>query len=355
MKTFLKITGIIVLLLTFGCGGNDDNDTTPPEMEITAAIIGDWQRSSGSIIGIEWEYLLIKSDNTVNFFSQDDSGFRDENTGNYTATDNQVTLDISFLGNLLLNYTITDNTLEILDSSGNVSTYNRVTNAPSSDTWITKIGILTQGDAPWSEDADIAFNGSHILLGNGYEAENIGLINPETFMLDGEITTSQAAFAVEVEKFEVPDKYIFQSNNGSSQFTSYFENSNTEAFTSLNLGAWIYGLASINSDLIWVSSGNEQSLYLLNYMSSGVDQTIERTITLDRTPHGMDYQDGFLYICSRGNIYKCDVSTSFEVVETIQLEGYRALGIAFDGTNFWMNAIPTNGGANQIIKTNLTL
>ncbi len=354
MKTLLKITGILVLLITFGCGGNDDDATTPPEMEV-ASIIGDWERTSGGILGIQWEYLLIKSDNTLNLFSQDDNGFRDETTGNYTATDNQVTVEISFFGSLLLNYMITDNTLELRDSSGNVSTYNRVTNAPSSDTWIQKLTILSQGNAPWNEDADIAFNGSHILLGNGSEAENIGIINPETFMLDGEITTSQTAFAVEVEKLELPDKYIFQSSNGSTQFKAYFEDSNTEAFTSLSLGAWIYGLASIDSNQIWASSGNEQSLYLLNYMSSGIDQTVERTITLDRTPYGMDYQNGFLYICSRGNIYKCDVSSSFEVLETITVEGYRAFGIAFDGTNFWINASSNNGGPNQLIKTSLTL
>jgi len=355
MKTLLKFAGILVLLITLGCGGNDDDGTTPPEMETPASITGDWQRSSGGILGIQWEYLLINSDNTVNFFSQDDLGFRDENTGNYTATDTQVTVEIAFLGSLLLNYTVTDNTLELRDSSGNTSIYNRVTNAPSSDTWIQKLTIVTQGNAPWNEDADIAFDGSHILLGNGSEAENIGLINPETFMLDGEITTSQTAFAVEVEKLELPDKYIFQSSNGSAQFKAYFEDSNTEAFTSLSLGAWIYGLASINSDLIWASSGNEQSLYLLNYMNSGIDQTIERTITLDRTPYGMDYQNGFLYICSGGNIYKCDVSSSFEVLETLTVEGYRAYGIAFDGTNFWINASSNNGDPNQLIKTSLTL
>lgn len=355
MKTLIKITGLFLLLILISCGNDDDN--SPQEMEIeTASITGDWERISGTLLFEQPDYLIIESNNTLAMLLEDDMGFRDEIAGNYTDTETQVTIDIGgFGGNTLLNYTLSNDMLELTDSNGNISTFTRVTNAPSSNTWITKIDILTQGDAPWSEDADIAFNGSHILLGNGSEADNIGLINPETFLLDGEITTSQTAFAVEVEKLDLPDKYIFQSSNGSTQFKAYFEDSNTEAFTSMDLGAWIYGLASINSDLIWASSGNEQSLYLLNYMNSGVDQTIERTITLDRTPYGMDYQNDFLYICSRGNIYKCDVSSSFEVVETIAVEGYRAFGIAFDGTNFWINASPNNNGVNQIIKTNLTL
>ncbi|MFC4633870.1 hypothetical protein ACFO3O_08125 [Dokdonia ponticola] len=352
MKTLLKMAGMLVLLLTLGCGNNDD--TTPPEMEITASIIGDWQRTSGSLIGVQWEYLLIKPDNTMNLFFQDDNGFRDENTGNYTATDNQVTVEIGFFGSVLLNYTLTDSTLELLDSSGNVSTYNRVTNAPSSDTWIQKLTIISQGDAPWDETADIAFNGTQILLGNGYAADNIGLINPETFALDGVIITTQSAFAVEVEKFDVPDKYIFQSNNGSTQFKAYTENTNTEAFTSLELGPWIYGLASKEGLTVWASSGNEETLYLLDYNNESA-QIITRTIPLDRRVDGMDYQNDLLYVCSQGNIYICDVSSSFEVLETLTVEGYRAYGIAFDGTNFWINASSNNGDPNQLIKTSLTL
>lgn len=353
MKTLLKITGIFALLITLGCGGSDD-DGTPPDMETTASIIGDWQRNSGSLLGNQWDYLLINQDNTLNLFVQDDDGFRDENTGNYTATDNQVTVDVGFFGSSLLNYTVTDNTLELQENSGNVSTYTRVTNAPSSDTWIQKLTILSQGNAPWNETADIAFNGTQILLGNGYAADNIGLINPETFALDGVITTTQSAFAVEVEKYDVPDKYIFQSDNGSTQFKAYTEDSNLEGFTSLELGSWIYGLASTENFTVWASSGNEETLYLLDYTNSGA-QMITRTIPFDRRIDGMDYQNDLLYICSQGNIYICDVSSSFEVLETITVEGYSASGIAFDGTNFWINASSNDGGSNQLIKTSLTL
>jgi len=353
MKTTIKIIALFLLLILISCGNDDDN--SPQEMEMEAAsIVGDWARTSGSLLFEQPDYLIIEPNNTLAMFLEDEMRFRDEITGIYTDTETQLTINTVFLGNVLLNYTLDNNTLELTDSSGNTGTFIRTTNAPSSDTWITKIDILTQGDAPWNEDADIAFNGSHILLGNGYEADNIGLINPETFLLDSEIITTQSAFAVEVEKFDVPDKYIFQSSNGSTQFKAYYEDSNAEVFTSMNLGSWIYGLASINSTQVWASSGNEKSLYLLSY-TEVFDQTIERTITLDRAPNGMDYQDSFLYVCSRGNIYKCDVSSSFEVLETITVEGYRAFGIAFDGTNFWINASSNDGGPNQLIKTSLTL
>ncbi|RMB56735.1 hypothetical protein EAX61_13085 [Dokdonia sinensis] len=354
MKTLFKITGMFIVLLTLGCGGNDDDGGTTPMME-DASIVGDWQRNSGTILGLELDYLLVNEDNTINILNEDALGFRDNTSGNYTATDEQVTVDFSFFGTNLVNYSVTETTLELRESNGNLSTYTRVSDAPNVDSWITRITVLSQGDAPWDEDADIAFNGSHILLGNGYEAESIGLVNTETFALDGTITTTESAFAVEVEKFDVPDKYIFQSNNGFSGFTAFTEDTNTEIFTSLEMGAWIKGLASINSTHIWASSGNEDTLYLLSYNSSGTTQVIEQTIELDRDVQGLDYQSGFLYVCSNGNIYKCDASDSFQVVETITLEGYSVNGIAFDGTNFWVNARSRTGGPRQIIQTSLTL
>lgn len=353
MKTISKIIGIIACLLVIGCGNDDDN--TPAENEETVAmIVGEWERTSGTLLGFEADYLIFNDNNTLNYLTEDSLGFREKGSGNYTSNETQVTIDILFFGNNLVNFTITENTLQLQDSSGNLSSYNRATNAPAPGEWIETINPISQGVAPWDEDADIAYNGTHILLGNGNETDAIGLINPETFNLDDMIPTTRSVYAVEVEKFDVPDKYIFQSSNGSSKFAAYFENTNTQDFESIDLGAWISGLASVDQFKIWATSGNEQSLYLLNYTNPGA-QIIERTIPLDRGLEGLDYQDGILYMCARGYIYKCDVSTSFEIIDTYQLEDYRAVGIAFDGTNFWVNASSNDGSPNQLIKTSLTL
>ncbi len=353
MKTLFKITGIFILLITLGCGGSDDDGGGTPMIE-DATIQGDWERSSGTFLGLELDYLLINTDNTVSVLSEDDLGFRDDISGNYAATDDQVTVDLSFFGSNIINYTVTETTLELRGSGGSTSTYTRIANAPTRDSWITKLTVLSQGNAPWDERADIAYNGTQILLGNGRESDGIGLINTETFALEGTIPTTEEAYAVEVEKLDLPDKYIFQSSNGSRRFKAYFENTNIEDFESIDLGSWLYGLASVDRHNIWATSGNEDTLYLLNYESIAT-QSVERAILLDRDLGGLDYQDGFLYICSNGNIYKCDVSSSFEILDTYSLEGYRAQGIAFDGTNFWINAASINGGSHQIIKTSLTL
>lgn len=353
MKALLKITVLFLVTLAISCGGKDDDGDTPTPTDENL-ILGDWERVSGTLYPNQDDFLFIRSDNTFEIIGEDEIGFRQRSQGNYTGGDNQITLNFGF-GSSLINYTVTENTLELRGFGDSVSNFIRTTTAPSPETWITTITALEQGDAPWDEDVDIAYNNSQILIGNGNESESIGLINTETFALDGLIPTTKSAFAVEVEKFDVPDKFIFQSDGGFSNFTAFYANTNVEAFTSTDAGPWIYGLASVNQSQIWVSSDNTGSLYLLTYNDSDGSSVIDRTLDIDLRIDGLDYQNDFLYACYQGRIYKCDVSSSFQIVENIEIEGYEATGIAFDGTNFWINAESDQGGPNQLIKTSLTL
>ncbi len=358
MKTTIKFLHLMILTLCISCGGDDNSDDLVTDDdggmdELT--LVGIWETSSGTFLGeTQTEYLIFEEDNTLDALFEDDLGFRNSDGGIYSQGDSQLTIDFGF-GLTLSNYTLSETTLTITDSDNNTASFNRVNTGPTAENWTTALGILDQGDAPFNEEADIAFRYDHsqILLGNGYETDDIALINPNSFSSEGVLATTESAFAVEVEKINI-NRYIFQSNNGFSTFTAFSENTGAEIFTSIELGPWIYGLASVDSQHIWASSGNEQTLYLLDYSDTS-NQVIERSIPVGRRVEGMDYQNGFLYICSRGTIYKCDVSTDFEVIESYTLEGYSAYGIAFDGTNFWINAAPHTSGSHQLIKTNLTL
>jgi len=365
MKTSIKLI-LLLLLATFvqSCGNDDDNSRpSQPEQEEMeeqeeelASLIGDWDIVSGDFISNQTQYLKV-NDNFLNILMEDSNGFRNELRGNFIATDTQITLDLSlsYGGIKIYNYTLTDTTLTLVDSAGNSASFNRLVVPVDAEAWITDITILEQADAPWDESSDIAFNGTHILLGNGYESDDIGLINTSTIALDGVLTTTQSAFAVEVEKYDGPDRYIFQSDNGSSNIrAAYREDTGDLAFTSMELGPWVYGIASIDSESAWASSGNNRELYLYNY-GSATGETITTTLALENEARGLDYQNNHLYICTNGKIYKCETSPTFRVLDSFEIEGYSAQGIAFDGTNFWLNARPNTGGTYQIIKTNLTL
>ena len=103
-------------------------------------------------------------------------------------------------------------------------------------------------------DLDIAFDGTY-LLGLNSNSYNIEQINPIDFNVEGIIPTTHSAYAVEIEKSDAADKQLFQSSNGSQIFHSYIYSSNTFNYTSLDLGAWIYGIASIVPGELWAAIG----------------------------------------------------------------------------------------------------
>ena len=109
-------------------------------------------------------------------------------------------------------------------------------------------------------------------------------------------------------------------------------------------------MASVNSTQIWVASSNEARLYLYNYST----ELIEDTIALELRPEGLDYQNDLLYICDGSFLHKCQTTPNFEVLETYGISNFQISGVAFDGTNFWVNGYDTNEDAYKIIKTSLT-
>lgn len=276
-------------------------------------------------------------------------GFRNLNNANYTHDEenSQITINFGF-GSSLANYTLTEEELVLSFPDGSV-TLNKNETIDYSQ-WVEELTILEEGDAPWTENVDIAWNGSQIVIGNGREAEDIGLVNPETFALDGTITTTRSAFAVEIEKYTGIDRYYFQGDNVYSKFYIHYEADNTFIKESLDLGPRIYGLASMDEMRIWAASGNEDTLYLYNYNTD----TIEQTIELDgRRPYGLDYQDNYLYLCTGYKLYKCDVSDGLQVVNSYSIPNVWIYGVAYDGSNFWVYG--ERGDEGKLMKVDLSI
>ncbi len=348
---FKSVSSLIMLPLVIGlfftsCK-KDDGPMDPPVIE-EQTIFGKWEITNGRFILSNASYVHINEDNTINILGEDALGFKTNFDTNITVTENQLTTSSGY-GSQINNYVLNGNLLVITPpgGAGEIS-LTRNPNIPAPSEWIKTLAVLAEGDAPWEGDVDIAFNGTQILYGTENGGGQIGLVNPETFALDGTIPTSRSAYAVEVENYDNPNKYIFQSDNGSNKFFAYNEATNTQAFESDATGAWIYGLASVNSDEIWVSSGNARALYLYRY--DGVDEILE-TINLDFQPRGMDYQNGFLYVNDGNRIHKCQTSPTFRAVETYRLQNHNASGIAFDGSNFWLSTY--NSGNYKLVKVDL--
>lgn len=362
-SVFLIAFVIFTSVMFTNCKKDDDSpqpvieNTSPEETteeetpeEEPPKIDGTWAVSSSDYYGYEnTSYFIINPDNTLTILNENEMGFRDLSNANYTHDEenSQITINYGF-GSSLANYTLTEDELVLSFPDGSV-TLNKNETIDDSQ-WVEELTILEEGDAPWTDSVDIAWNGSQILIGNGYEADDIGLVNPETFALDGTITTTRSAYAVEIEKYEGSDRYFFQSHNGYSKFYIHGEADNAFIEESLDLGPWIYGLASMDEMRIWAASGNEDALYLYNYSTDTIEQTIEID---DTRPYGLDYQDNHLYICANYKLYKCDVSDGLQVVNSYSIPNVRIFGVAYDGSNFWVYGERDNEG--KLIKVDLSI
>ena len=65
---------------------------------------------------------------------------------------------------------------------------------------------------------------------------------------------------------------------------------------------------------------------------------------------GLAFVAGSLYVCSHGIINKCTPSP-LNTVAAYQIPGYYAVGLAYDGTNFWVSGY--QGNKNVIFKVAL--
>ena len=167
------------------------------------------------------------------------------------------------------------------------------------------------------------------------------------------IPTTNSAFAVEIEKSNTPQRQLFQSDNGSAKFKSYIYASNELYYTSIELGPWIRGIASVEPGYLWASSSNSSALYYYKSNGALTPGEILQTIPLDFQPDGLDFQDGFLYVTERNRVHKCQTSPNFSAVETYKIAGNSVYGIAYDGNNFWLSSQSWGETGYKVLKVDM--
>ncbi len=325
---------------------------------ITPAAYGTWEVISeiGSDVA---KYVYINEDNTLEILSEDQLGFKRTERTNVTVSVNQIITNdlygsIGIYG--INNYEVNEYILTLTRSfDSDPILMQRSTTAPNSSNWIKELTTLVEGSTAWSREVDIAFDGTY-LLGYNYSNRNIEQINPSNFSVEGIIPTTLDAYAVEIEKSDAPDRQLFQSNNGSSNYHSFIYATNTFNYTSQNLGSWIKGIASKSPGELWLSSNSEDTLYHYFSHEPASPGEILGSVPLDFSPSGLDYRDGFLYVTEGTRVHKCQTSPEFRAIETYELRGHNVSGITYDGTNFWLAATNWNDYDTQkLIKVDLAL
>ena len=345
-KIIVKSSLLLILLVMSSCRNGGDEDL-PTNKEL---ILGKWEVTSGEFLLDNTKYVYINENNTIDFLSVDELGFKNEWSTNITLTNDEIS--IAAQGVYIVNYTLVNDELSFQNPDNSTVSLTRNSNAPELDEWIKPLIVLADGLAPWHKDVDIAFDGTHILGWNNDDDE-ILKVNPNTLAVDETMPTTLNAYAVEIEKSNLGLKQLFQSNAGSSKFTSFLYTTGSKYYESIGLGSWIRGIASIEPSFFWISSHSEQELY--KYKSNGAFSPgqILQTVPLEFQPQGLDYQNGYLYIADGNRLHKCQTSPNFKAIESYRLPNHGISGVAFDGTNFWLSARNWNEEIIEILKTDL--
>ncbi|MBJ2173223.1 hypothetical protein JBL43_03185 [Aureibaculum sp. A20] len=346
-QIILKSSLLLIIMVISSCRNGDDQDL-PTNKEL---IVGKWQVTSGEFLLDNSKYVYINENNTIDILSEDELGFKGEWSTNSTITDNQITLTAQ--GAYIVNYTLVNDELSLQNPDNSTVLLSRASIGPELDDWIKPLTVLAEGLAPWQKDVDIAFDGTHILGWNNDDDE-ILKVNPNTLAVDETMSTTLNAYAVEIEKSNSGLKQLFQSNAGSSKFTSFLYTTGSKYYESIDLGSWIRGIASIEPSFFWISSHSEQKLY--KYKSNGIFSPgqVLQTISLEFQPRGLDYQNGYLYITDGNKLHKCQTSPNFKAIESYTFPNNNSIsGIAFDGNNFWLNTKNYDEDKNKLVKIDL--
>ena len=344
MKNLIKTTILLFLSVTlFNCNKDDDSNSVQNQL------LGKWEVTSGSIIESQPKYLIFNSNNTISFLFEHDLGFKNYENLEYTVSESLI--EINFQGFFEFQYTLNQNSLSITDGFITLE-LTKINNGPSTGDWIQGLSVIREGNAPWNGEVDFAFtyDKTKIVYGMNSTASYIPLIDPLNFNEVGQVATTNQARVVEVEKFEQPNRYLFQSNSNSNLISAYSMNNNFFQFN-LDLDNGITGMGSVNSNYLWVASNNnEGSINLVNV----ADNIIEQSILLNfYNIKGMDFQNNYLYVTDGKYLHKCQTSPSFKSIKSYEISGFYIYGVAFDGTNFWVNGYNSPEGNYKLIKTNL--
>ncbi|MEQ8218495.1 MAG: hypothetical protein RH981_09680 [Arenibacter sp.] len=347
-KRVTKYTLIILVLGTlFNCHKNDDNDDNSIENQL----LGKWEVTGGTFLESQPKYLIFNSDNTVNFLSEHSLGFKANENFAYTVSGSEIKINVQ--GFFPFEFILEQNTLQIIHGD-NALELTKNNSAPASDDWVKELSIVSKGAAPYGGNVDIAFtfDKTKIVYGMGSAATYIPLLDPITFTELGSIETTKKAKVVEIENYGVPDRFLFQSDENSNLVSVYTMNNGVFQFT-LQVDNDISGMASANSDFLWVvSNNNEGSINLVNV----ADNTIDQSISLGYyNLYGMDYQNNYLYVTDGKYLHKCQTTPTFKAIISYEVPNFSLQGIAFDGTNFWASGFDDLESDYKLVKTNLTL
>jgi hypothetical protein len=336
MKKTVKDSPVIIfvlLMIVFSCKKNDDSfhDYAP-------GLAGTWRYVKGTD---PEKYLVINQDRTCSILSSDAQGIKDKSDAIVMVTGNQLMIDNSdpnvYPNINIYNYQVKGDTLKLESPEKSIFLVKNK-NSNASAAWIKNAVAVLRYKAPVAEPTDIAFDGSLIWYGNGYNSHYLYKLNPLNGKSDS-LLVDQYAWSVEADSAG-----LWVSDDGADNVTLISKSDGSTITASAAMGAWIYGIARDN-DYLWCYSNNEGTLYKYSIKDNSVLLSTKVSGNWD----GLAMANNFLYVAANGKLHKCSTEP-LSGIDSYELKGYHIFGVAFDGSSIWVSAYLLPDKWPEIIK-----
>jgi hypothetical protein len=316
-----KIFVVLLLAAVIGAGlmscSNDDKSS--PTASGQSPLVGGWEVVSG----YQADYIIFQADNVADFLLEYDHGFHAEYSAMYFARGGQIMMEMEDFS--VFNYSISNDTLSLV-SPQNTIILAKDENAPTKNEWVVPVVPTQEFAAPVTEALDMAWDGSHLWYPNYPETDFIYRISTATGSV---VDSADIPYFATTLIWAGNDLWV--SSGSSTILRKYDTLTGTTIQTSPAAGDWIKGLAW-DGQYIWISSQSARAVMQFDPSTN----LILDTIPLDQTLAGMTWANGVLFVCANGLINTLELSPP-RITAVYRVPGWDVVGIAFDGTFFWVS------------------
>jgi len=288
-------------------------------LTVNSELYGKWQVVSGLT---ETKYIIIYNNNLTYLLDSLEYGVKKLSEDMAMITYAQI-----YLHNEVFNYTLSNDTLRLTNFSKNI-VLKKNSNAPAETQWLTFITITDSIPSPTNEvgNFDIGYANGKIAWTAKSPSDTLFLINTTTHDVTYlSITSANYGSVNFATAFWISsDNRIYQvsPNNGLTLSSSPV----------LGTGR-VQSLALVNANSMWLCIDNKIKIW--NPLTNDITQLGELYT------NGMEYVDSYLYILQDNLIFKCQLSPTFQVVQTYYINNSHLNiwgngGITYDGTHFWI-------------------
>lgn len=341
----LAVAGAIL-----GLGCSEDVTRTPvaPEPILTGhwelTDIGSTTREGGldrisdfaTLVRFGRSFVTIEEDR-IRATNKRGVGFRHKHESPIVVTDAFVVIDGSEWS-----YVLSGDDLELANDEIRVELERR-DSAPDFDTWVVEYTSLFTRNTTNQSTGDLAYSSGNLWVSGGPDGFDLTRIDLSTF-----VSSVTALDDLEPSAIVLAQGRFF-ANNGISPRVFLLDGDET-LLSTISFGVRLTALASEGS-LLWGVSQTDATVYAYDLVRE--EHVGESRLGFGLSLAGGTALNGRLYLIASGVVTVFHVvlgeSIALQPETAFHLPGHTILGIAHDGTDFWVNA-RDDGSSNRAMR-----